>query len=75
MNVRASLTSVDFMRTTAAWAEDLARTSLHGPHGAGYLRDVQHADPMLCRLVSIRRATPLILEAVGHVHARAASTR
>jgi len=131
----------------AAWLHDigylpeLAHTGLHGLDGARYLRDVQHADPMLCRLVahhsyavieaeergladiltrefaappqpladaltfcdmttspdgepvpvnhrlteihdrygtghlvsrSIRRATPLILEAVGQVNARAA---
>ena len=129
----------------AAWLHDigylpeLARTGLHGLDGARYLRDTQHAEPLLCRLVahhscaiieaeerglahvltgefapppqpladaltfcdmttspdgehvqvqnrlaeihdrygtghlvsrSIRRATPLILEAVGHVHAR-----
>jgi HD domain len=129
----------------AAWLHDigylpeLARTGLHGLDGARYLRDTQHADPMLCRLVahhscavieaeergladdlrrefgpppqpladaltfcdmttspdgvqvqvtrrlaeihdrygsghlvsrSIRRATPLILQAVDHVHAR-----
>ena len=129
----------------AAWLHDigylpeLAHTGLHGLDGARYLRDVQHADPMLCRLVAhhsyavieaeergladvltrefapppqpladaltfcdmttspdghqvqvhhrlaeihnrygtghlvsrfISRATPLILEAVGHVHAR-----
>ena len=133
----------------AAWLHDIgyfpeqARTGLHGLDGARYLRDVQHADPMLCRLVahhscviveaeerdladvlrgefeppsqpladaltccdmttspdgepvnvgsrlaeiryrygsghvvsrSIRRATPMILHAVGEVHARAAST-
>ena len=133
----------------AAWLHDigylpeLARTGLHGLDGARYLRDVQHADPMLCRLVahhscaiieaeergladilrcefvapprpladaltccdmttspdgepvnvdrrlaeihhrygsghlvsrSIRRATPMILQAVGEVHARTAST-
>ena len=195
VNVPASLTSVGFMHTTAAWAEGLARTlladslprrwshlqgvaarartlkpslgtdadlleaaawlhdvgylpelahtGLHGLDGARYLRDVQHADPMLCRLVAyhsyavieaeerglahvlthefapppqhladaltfcdmttspdgqhvqvthrlaeihdrygsghlvsrfISRATPLILEAVGHVHARTASS-
>jgi len=195
VNVPASLTSVDFMQTTAAWAECLARslladslprrwahvqgvaarartlkpslgpdadlleaaawlhdigylpelahTGLHGLDGARYLRDVQHADPMLCRLVAhhsyavieaevrgladvltrefapppqhladaltfcdmttspdgehvqvhnrlaeihdrygsghlvsrfISRATPLILEAVSHVNARAASS-
>jgi hypothetical protein len=134
----------------AAWLHDigylpgLARTGLHGLDGARYLRDVRHADPMLCRLVahhscaiteadergladvlrrefeappqpladaltfcdmttspygepmnvdrrlaeirhrygsghlisrSIRRATPMILQAVGQVHARTASTR
>jgi len=134
----------------AAWLHDigylpeLAVTGLHGLDGARYLRDVHHAEPMLCRLVahhscaiieaeerglahilnrefdppprpladaltfcdmttspdgehvhvhnrlaeihdrygsahlvsrSIRRATPLILEAVGQVNARAASTR
>ena len=133
----------------AAWLHDigylpeLAHTGLHGLDGARYLRDVEHAEPLLCRLVahhscavieaeerglahvltrefappprpladaltfcdmttspdgeqvhvhnrlaeihdrygtshlvsrSIRRATPLILEAVGHVHSRTAST-
>jgi putative nucleotidyltransferase with HDIG domain len=134
----------------AAWLHDigylpeLASTRLHGLDGARYLRDFQHADPMLCRLVahhsyaiieaeerglaavlqhefkpppqpladaltfcdmttspdgepmnvdrrlaeishrygsghlisrSIRRATPMILQAVGQVHARTARTR
>jgi hypothetical protein len=134
----------------AAWLHDigylpeLATTGLHGLDGARYLRDAQHAEPLLCRLVAhhscaiieaeerglarvltreftppgrsladaltfcdmttspdgeqvqvhhrlaeihdrygtghlvsrfISRATPLILEAVGQVHARAASTR
>ena len=42
----------------AAWLHDigylpeLARTGLHGLDGARYLRDVQHADPMLCCLVA-----------------------
>jgi hypothetical protein len=133
----------------AAWLHDigylpeLAHTSLHGLDGARYLRDAQHAEPLLCRLVahhscavieaeerglahvltrefappprpladaltfcdmttspdgdqvqvthrlaeihdrygtshlvsrSIRRATPLILEAVDHVHARTVRT-
>lgn len=133
----------------AAWLHDigylpeLARTGLHGLDGALYLREVRHADPMLCRLVahhscaiieaeergvadilqrefapppqsladaltccdmttspdgepvnvdrrlaeilhrygsghlvsrSIRRATPMILNAVGEVHAKEAST-
>ena len=134
----------------AAWLHDigylpeLAQTGMHGLDGARYLRDIQHAEPLLCRLVAhhscavieaeerglahvltrefapppqpladaltfcdmttspdgdqvqvthrlaeihdrygtghlvsrfIRRATPLILEAVGQVSARAASTR
>ncbi len=42
----------------AAWLHDigylpeLARTGLHGLDGARYLRDVQRANPMLCRLVA-----------------------
>ena len=42
----------------AAWLHDIGYTpdvvvtGLHGLHGARYLRDVQHADPMLCRLVA-----------------------
>jgi HD superfamily phosphodiesterase len=42
----------------AAWLHDigylpkLARTGLHGLDGARYLRDVHHADEMLCRLVA-----------------------
>jgi hypothetical protein len=42
----------------AAWLHDigylpnLATTGLHGLDGARYLRDVQRADPMLCRLVA-----------------------
>jgi len=42
----------------AAWLHDigylpeLARTGLHGLDGARYLRDIHHADPVLCRLVA-----------------------
>lgn len=42
----------------AAWLHDigylpdLAATGMHGLDGARYLRDVQHADPVLCRLVA-----------------------
>ena len=42
----------------AAWLHDigylpeLAYTGLHGLDGARYLRDVQHAEPLLCRLVA-----------------------
>jgi HD superfamily phosphodiesterase len=50
-------TDVDLIEA-AAWLHDigyapeLARTGLHGLDGARYLHDVQHADPMLCRLVA-----------------------
>ena len=42
----------------AAWLHDigyqpgLATTGLHGLDGARYLRDIQHTDTMLCRLVA-----------------------
>lgn len=42
----------------AAWLHDigylseLAQTGLHALDGARYLRDVEHANPMLCRLVA-----------------------
>jgi HD superfamily phosphodiesterase len=42
----------------AAWLHDigylpeLATTGLHGLDGARYLRDIHHADPLLCRLVA-----------------------
>jgi HD domain len=147
--LRPSLGADAELLEAAAWLHDigylpeLAHTGLHGLDGARYLRDVHHAEPLLCRLVahhscavieaeergmahvltrefapaprllanaltfcdmttspdgehvhvhirlaeirdrygsghlvsrSIRRATPLILEAVGHAHARTAST-
>ena len=120
VNVPASLTSVDFMQTTAAWAEGLARallagslprrwshvqgvaarartlkpslstdadlieaaawlhdigylpelahTGLHGLDGARYLRDVQHADPMLCRLVAHHSYAVIEAEERGLAH-------
>jgi predicted hydrolase (HD superfamily) len=70
----------------AAWRHDigyapgLAATGLHSLDGAWYLRDAQHADAMLCRLVAhqscalIRRATPMILAAVEQIHGRVART-
>ena len=147
--IKPSLDADADLIEAAAWLHDigylpdLAATGLHGLDGARYLRDVQHAEPLLCRLVahhscavieaeerglarvlnrefapppqpladaltfcdmttspdgehvpvhnrlaeihdrygsghlvsrSIRRATPLILEAVGQVRARAART-
>jgi hypothetical protein len=42
----------------AAWLHDigyladLVQTGLHGLDGARHLRDIHHADPMLCRLVA-----------------------
>jgi HD domain len=147
--LKPSLSADADLIEAAAWLHDigylpeLAATGLHGLDGARYLRDVQRAEPLLCRLVahhscaiieaeercllevltrefapparpladaltfcdmttspdgdqvqvthrlaeihdrygsghlvsrSIRRATPLILEAVGHVHAGTVST-
>src|ERR1700685_3252711 len=53
----------------AAWLHDigyapsLAVTGLHALDGARYLRDAQHADAMLCRLVAHHSCG--IIEAVG----------
>ena len=120
VHVPARLTSVDCMQTTAAWAQDLARTllvgslprrwshvqgvaararslkpsvgpdadlleaaawlhdigylpelaatGLHGLDGARYLRDVQHADPMLCRLVAHHSYAVIEAEERGLAH-------
>jgi putative nucleotidyltransferase with HDIG domain len=48
----------DDLLEAAAWLHDigyapgLAVTGLHALNGARYLRDAQHADAMLCRLVA-----------------------
>ena len=120
MHVPARLTSVDFMQTTATWAQDLARTlladalprrwahvqgvaararslapaigpdaelleaaawlhdigylpalsatGLHGLDGARYLRDLQHAEPMLCRLVAHHSCAVIEAEERGLAH-------
>ena len=120
VHVPAPLTSVDFMKTLAAWAQDLARTlladalprrwahvqgvaararslapavgpdaglleaaawlhdigylpelaatGLHGLDGARYLRDVQHADPLLCRLVAHHSCAVVEAEERGLAH-------
>jgi HD domain len=53
----ALITDEDLLEA-AAWLHDvgylpeLARTGLHALDGARYLRDVEHANPMLCRLVA-----------------------
>ena len=53
----------------AAWLHDigytadLATTGLHALDGARYLRDAQHADAMLCRLVAYRSCA--IIEAAN----------
>jgi hypothetical protein len=120
VHVPARLTSVDFMQTIAAWAQDLARTllasalprrwahvqgvaarartlkpplgadaelieaaawlhdigylpdlaatGLHGLDGARYLRDVQHAEPMLCCLVAHHSCAVIEAEERGLAH-------
>ena len=58
----------------AAWLHDigylpeLAGTGLHGLDGARYLRDVQHADPMLCRLVAHHSYAVIEAEERGLAH-------
>jgi HD domain len=55
----------------AAWLHDigylpeLARTGLHSLDGARYLRDVHHADPLLCRLVAHHSCAVLEAEERG----------
>ena len=120
VNVPPTLTSVDHMQTTAAWAEGLARilladtlprrwahvqgvaarartlkpslgadadlieaaawlhdigylpelahTGLHGLDGARYLRDIQHAEPLLCRLVAHHSCAVIEAEERGLAH-------
>jgi HD superfamily phosphodiesterase len=56
----------------AAWlhdtgyAPDLAATGLHALDGARYLRDAQHADAMLCRLVAHHSCAIVEAEERGH---------
>ena len=56
----------------AAWlhdigyAPDLAVTGLHALDGARYLRDAQHADAMLCRLVAHHSCAIVEAEERGH---------
>ncbi len=58
----------------AAWLHDigylpeLAATSLHGLDGARYLRDVQHAEPLLCRLVAHHSCAVIEAEERGLAH-------
>jgi hypothetical protein len=58
----------------AAWLHDigylpeLAHTGLHGLDGARYLRDVQHADPLLCRLVAHHSCAVIEAEERGLAH-------
>jgi hypothetical protein len=60
------------------YAPDLALTGLHGLDGARYLRDSQHADAMVCRLVARhsyaivevgRTARPLVNAEASYSHA------
>ncbi len=58
----------------AAWLHDigylpeLAATGLHGLDGARYLRDVQHAEPLLCRLVAHHSCAVIEAEERGLAH-------
>ena len=58
----------------AAWLHDigylpeLAQTGLHGLDGARYLRDIQHAEPLLCRLVAHHSRAVIEAEERGLAH-------
>jgi HD domain len=58
----------------AAWLHDigylpeLAATGLHGLDGARYLRDIQHAEPLLCRLVAHHSCAVIEAEERGLAH-------
>ncbi len=58
----------------AAWLHDigylpeLAATGLHSLDGARYLRDIQHAEPMLCRLVAHHSCAVIEAEERGLAH-------
>ena len=58
----------------AAWLHDigylpeLAATGLHGLDGARYLRNVQHAEPLLCRLVAHHSCAVIEAEERGLAH-------
>jgi hypothetical protein len=58
----------------AAWLHDigylpeLAATGLHGLDGARYLRDVHHAEPLLCRLVAHHSCAVIEAEERGLAH-------
>jgi hypothetical protein len=62
------------MLEAAAWLHDigylpeLATTGLHGLDGARYLRDVQHADPVMCRLVAHHSCAVIEAEERGLAH-------
>ena len=47
------------------YAPDLVMTGLHSLDGARYLRDTQHADAMLCRLVAHHSCAPIEAEERG----------
>ena len=57
-NLAPTFTADKELLEAAAWLHDigylpeLAQTGLHALDGARYLRDIQHATPMLCRLVA-----------------------
>ena len=57
-SLAAAFASDQELLEAAAWLHDigylpeLAQTGLHALDGARYLRDVEHADPMVCRLVA-----------------------
>jgi hypothetical protein len=72
--LKPSLGSDAGLLEAAAWLHDigyapeLVVTGLHGLDGARFLRDVQHADPMLCRLVAHHSYAVIEAEERGLAH-------
>jgi hypothetical protein len=72
--LRQSLGTDADLIEAAAWLHDIGylseldRTGLHGLDGARYLRDVQHADPLLCRLVAQHSCAVIEAEERGLAH-------
>ena len=72
--LKASLGPDAELLEAAAWLHDigyhpeLVHTGMHGLDGARYLRDVQHADQMLCRLVAHHSCAVIEAEERGLAH-------
>lgn len=70
-SLATALTDNEDLLEAAAWLHDigylpeLTRSGMHGLDGACYLRDVHHANPMLCRLVAHHSCAIIEAEELG----------